>query len=586
MTTIDSSTAAAPGESGVGRLLAVDVDWLTSTDHKKFGRLFMGVGVLGLLAAIVANVLVSIERIQGSTTALDSGAWEQLLSGQRVGLTLGAALPVAAGLCIAVVPLQLGARSLAFPRLAATGMYTWLGGFVLTIISHVNNGGFGGGDSDMVDLFLASVGLMALGFAAVGASLVTSVLTTRAPGMTMRRIPAFAWSAMVFGIALLLVMPVLFGTVIYLFVDHRSGTREAFSGNQGVMTWIGWIVTQPTSFLFAIPALGVFAELLPTTFRKRTPMRGVMFAGLSLVGVAALAGVTQQARFDVPWRGSLLYLGSGDDARTKLNDVLPWAFFHLLPVLGATILFLMLGLLAKPMKNDHGETIKPKIGAGFLFAFFGFAMVMVGMLGAAIEPIVDLGLIGTVFAEASLVYVTYGAVLGVMGGVVHWAPKLWGRSFDLKKAAPLALLGVGGTVLASFPHYIAGFLGQPAGLAYDDGDLQIWNVLVLVGHGLMGLAVVAFAGLLAAAVFGSDEHAVDDPDDGYGIEWATTSPAPAANFVDVPTITSAEPLLDRKTANRDDTSPAAANQDDANQDTANRDTASQDEANQKEGASV
>ncbi|MEP1124158.1 MAG: cbb3-type cytochrome c oxidase subunit I [Ilumatobacter sp.] len=552
MTTIDSAPDAArvaAEPSAGGRFLAAVVDWLTTSDHKKIGRLFIGTGLLGLLATVAVNIFMSVERLDGSGALFDADSFEQLLGSQRVGLIFGTALPLTAGLAIAIVPLQLGARALAFPRLAAAGMYAWLGGFVLSIVALVDNGGFGGGNADMVDLFLAAIGLMALGFSAVGVSLATSVLTTRAPGMTMRRVPFFAFSALVYGIGLVLVMPVLFGAVVYLFVDHRSGAREAFGGNQGIATWAGWVFTQPTSFLFAIPAIGAFADMLPTAFRKRTPMRGVVFAGLALVGVAALAAVTQQLRFDVPWRGSQLYIADGDDFGTKLGDVAPWVFFHLLPVLGAVVVFLVLLLLAKPEKNDDGDTVKPKITPAFLFAFFGFGMVLVGMLGAAIEPIVDLELIDTVFGEASLVYVAYGAVLGVMGGIALWAPKLWGKQLPTAPASLLALGGVGGVVLASFPHYIAGFLGQPAGLEYADGDLQIWNILVLVGHGLFALTVLGFAGLLASTVLGDSDDSIDDPFDGHTIEWATTSPAPAGNFVDVPMITSAEPLLDLKTAN-------------------------------------
>jgi len=546
MTTIESSPAPAAGESAFARLLTAEADWLSSTDHKRIGRLFMGAGLLGLLATVAVNLIIAIERTDGATAAFDSDSWSQLLGSQRVGLVFGAALPIAAGLAIAVVPLQLGARALAFPRLASSGVYLWAGGFILSIISFVNNGGFGGGDSDMVDLFLAALGLMALGFTAVGASLVTSILTTRAPGMSMRRVPPFSWSALVFGIGLVLVMPVLFGVIIYLFVDHRSGLREAFGGNRGITTWAGWIFTQPTTFLFAIPALGVFAELLPTTFRKRLPMRGIVIAGLGLVGVSALAAVTQQFRFDVPWRGSELYLGGEDDVRDKLYDVLPWAFFHLLPILGAGLLFVMMAFLAKPERGDDGELIRPRVTTGFLFAFFGFGMVLVGMFGAALEPIVDLELIDTVFGEAALVYVVYGAVLAMLGGIAHWAPKLWGTSIDLKKSGPLALLGLAGVILAGFPHYIAGFLDQPAGLAYADSDLQIWNILVLVGHALMALTVIAFIALIVQSVSSSDGHTVDDPDGGQTIEWATTSPAPPGNFVDVPMITSSEPVLDMK----------------------------------------
>lgn len=547
MTTIESRPDTAP-DSGIGRLLAADVDWLTSTDHKKVGRMLLGGGLLGLVATVAVNLVIAIERVDGDGATFDAGSWTQLLSAQRVGLVFGVGLPLAAGLALAVTPLQLGARAVAFPRLAASGVYLWLGGLVLSIVAIAGNGGLGGGDERMVDLFLAAHGLMALGFVAVGGSLVTSVLTTRAPGMTMRRVPFFAWSSLVFGIGLLLVMPVFFGAVVYLFVDHRLGTREAFGGNAGITTWAGWMFTQPATFLLAIPAIGVFAETLPVTFAKRTPLRGVVFAGISLVGVGALAGVTQQLAFEVPWRGSQLYIGGGDDIREKLGDVIPWAMFHGLPILGAGVVLLMGLFLAKPEKDEDGTTRKPNITAAFLFAFFGYGMVLVGMHGSALEPIVDLGLAGTVFDEASLVYVAYGTALGILGGIALWAPKLWGRTLELKLVAPLALLGVGGTVLASFPHYIAGFLDQPSGLGYDDGDLAIWNWLVLLGHALMLVTALGFVGLLARAVFASGGHteAGDDPFAGHTIEWATTSPAPAGNFVDVPTIASSEPMLDMR----------------------------------------
>ena len=543
MTTIDSSPEQAAGSSTIERLLAADVDWLTSTDSKKTGRLFIGTGLLGLLATVVINILISVERLDGADVALDADSWVQLFSAQRFGLIFGAALPIGMGLALAAVPLQVGARSIAFPRLAQMGFFMWFGGFVLAYAAIIGNGGFGG-DPDMVDLFLAAHGLMVLGLLAGAASIVTTVLTTRAPGMTMRRVPFFAFSAFIYGIGLLLVLPVLLGSLVYLFVDHRSGSGLLFES--GVSEYAQWAFGQPTSFLYALPIIGLLAELLPVTFAKRTPFRGLVFGGLTLIGVAALAGSTQQTVFEVPWAGSQLYIGDSDDVTTKLGDLVPWALFHILPLLGAAIVLLMTLLMAKPEKGA-----KVNLTGALPFALFGFFMVLVGMAGAALVPIVDLELLGTVFDEAALVYVVYGLVLGAMGGVVYWAPKLWGVELGLKVVTPLALLGLLATIAASFPHYVAGFLGQEAGFAYSDSDMQIWNVIVLVGHALMALTVVAFVGLLTKTVFGRDDESVaDDPFDAHTIEWATTSPAPADNFVDVPMITSAEPLLDAKEANR------------------------------------
>jgi len=203
--------------------------------------------------------------------------------------------------------------------------------------------------------------------------------------------------------------------------------------------------------------------------------------------------------------------------------------------------------LIKPQKG-----IRPNITGALPFALFGVGMIAVGMAGTVIYAIDDLALQGTVFEEAVLIYVVYGAALAIMGGVVWWAPKLWGFAPATAKVVPLALLGVLAIVLAAFPHFIAGFLDQPAGPVYDDDDLAIWNILVLVGHGLMALTLVAFIGLLAGARRNRDrDDAVgDDPWDAQTLEWTTTSPAPGDNFVDVPIVHSAEPLLDLKAANR------------------------------------
>jgi heme/copper-type cytochrome/quinol oxidase subunit 1 len=549
MTTIESSpgaVAASDGDADTTSALGSVASAFTSTDHKVTGRLYLAGGLLGLVATVAINVLIAVERLDGGDVVLDDEVLSQLVDAQYVGLVFATLLPLVMAACVYAVPLQLGARSIAFPRLASSGFWMWFGGLVLTTIALISNGGTLGGDPDAVDLFIAGIGLMAIGITATAGAVATTLLTTRAPGMTMRRIPPFSWSALIFSLGVILVMPVLLGTLAYLFLDHRNA-RTGFGGNEGIFVWVGWIVTQPVTFLFAIPAIGMLAELAPVVFGRRTPVRGVLFGGLALIGMAALAGVTQQNIQNLPWSGSQLNV---DDLETKVRDLVPFLLFNALPVLGMLLVLMVVLQTARP-----GEGTRFKFSPAILFAFFGFSMVLVGMLGNLLHAADDLDLQGTVFEEATLIYVVYGGVLAAMGATIHWAPKLWGATIDAGKVLPLALLGLTGTILAAFPMYIAGFLNQPAGLSYLDDDLVIWNVIALVGHALMAVTVLGFLGLLALSSR-HDDSIGDDPWDAQTLEWATTSPAPRDNFVDVPVVHSAEPLLDLKTAA---TSTAARN---------------------------
>ncbi len=550
MTTIERSPETVEVATGGDRDDAIALEEVagafTSTDHKVTGRLYLAGGLLGLVSTVIVNVLIAVERLDGADTVLDVEVLPQLVDAQLVGLVFATLLPFSMAACVFAVPLQLGARSIAFPRLASTGFWMWFGGLVLITIALIGNGGTLGGDGDAVDLFIAALGLMAVGLTASAGAVATTIFTTRAPGMTMRRIPPFSWSALVFSLGLILVMPVLVGTLAYLFVDHRN-SRTGFGGNEGIFVWAGWVVTQPVTFLFAIPAIGMLAELAPVVFGRRTPVRGALFGGLALIGVAALAGVTQQNIQNLPWAGSDLNV---DDLETKVRDLVPFLLFNALPILGVLLVLAVVLQTARP-----GEGTRFRFAPAILFAFLGFGMILVGMLGNILHAADDLALQGTVFEEATLIYVVYGAALALMGAVLHWAPKLWGPTLDAGKVTPLALLGVTGTILAAFPMYIAGFLDQPGGVSYLDDDLVLWNIIALVGHVLMAFTVLGFVGLLLISRR-SDDSVGDDPWDAQTIEWTTTSPAPRDNFVDVPVVHSAEPLLDIKTAA---TSNAASN---------------------------
>ena len=235
-----------------------------------------------------------------------------------------------------------------------------------------------------------------------------------------------------------------------------------------------------------------------------------------------------------------------------VDDLLPFLIFAGLPVLGLLMVMALGGLTAKSGLANG----RPRVTAAFLFANLGVAMILLGAIANAVQAITNLELVGTVFEEGATLFVVYGAAMAVFGGVLFWAPKLWGRVVPELHSMPLVLLALGGTVLAAGSLIIAGFLDQAGGLPVNDADVaamlsldyvssgELWNWLSLIGHGLMALATLAFVGLMFKVFTGAGETAETNPYGGHTIEWSTTSPAPPDNYEFVPTVASPSPVFD------------------------------------------
>ncbi len=537
MTTIDNrpeavSSALAEAADDAGRAIHGVASWATTADHKRIGRAFMVAALVMGAAALIVGALLGIERLNADDAVLQANSIGQLFSLHRVGMLYLVAMPLLLGLGLAVAPLQIGSRSLSFGRTAALGFWAWLMGSILVIVAFIGNGGPGGGDADMVDLFLMGLALALIGMVAASVSLVTTVLISRAPGMTLGRTPALAWSSLVGGVANILVLPVVIGVLVLLSIDHQYG-RLVFGGNAGILDWMSWAISQPASFIAVVPALGAAADVVITASGRRHPQRGGVLVGVGVFSVAMLGAVTQVTH-DLPWSGSSI----GD----KIKNVLPFALFNLLPILGAVI---VLGMVALALKGG-----KPRLSAGFVFSLTGLIVIVGGVVAHALAPIVDLQLAGTTYDEGVFTAVTSGGLLVGLGAIAHWGPKLWGRKIGDKQLLPLALLGFVGADLGALALAVAGFQGQPAmtagGFDYKFSP-QLLNGIAMAGSALVALVVVLF-GLLALKSFTSGEAAGDDPWDGQTLEWATSSPPPANNFSDLHTVSSAEPLLDLKPA--------------------------------------
>jgi len=547
MSTIETHASSAPASSGA---LACVAEWVGTTDHKRLGRLYLGAAGLSLLVVGVIAALLGLERVSPTREMLEVGSLTQLFAIERFGLTYLVLLPALVGLAVGVVPLQVGARSLALPRLATAGFWTWLVGSVLAVWALVNNGGPGGGNPRFVDMFQLALVPVVGGLLATVVSVFTSILTTRAPGMNMRRLPYFTWSVLVSSLALVIALPIFLGNVLILFVAHRYPSTSVFAGNRAISDWAGFGFTQPTTVLMALPVLGLLADAAATASGRRLRPRGVLFTGIGLAGLGVLSAALQQ---NPPVLGEQVLRG---DLASFVEQAVPFALVHGLPLLGVLV---AVGLTAKHL------AARPKVQAPVVFALLAGLLLLLGTAGNLVNHVVDLDLIGSTFEEGTWLAVVLAGVLAAMGGVTYWGPKWWGRRLPMLPSLGLALVTFGGAALASLPLMVAGFADQPGAVFpyiepgtqvspvnFDySGPLELWNVLSTVGLVLVVVATLAFVAL-ALKSFTSGESAGDDPWDGQTLEWATTSPAPADNFAAVHVVSSAEPLLDLKPSTRSD----------------------------------
>ena len=466
--------AAVPASSG---FLSAVAAWLTTTDHRRIGRLFMGFSVLWVLSIVVVNAILGFERIDSASIAIDEGALPQLFAASRTLASFGVLIPLTLGLAIAVVPTQVGARSIMFARNATFGFFLWLFGTSVVVGSLIANGGPGGGSATMVDLYLLGLATAMLGLIAASISVIATVITARTAGTDLADVPVFSWAALVGAVSTVMTLPVALGTLIYLAVDHHY-VKAAFGGNTEISTWLGWAMTQPQTFLYVIPVVGVLAELAPAVARKTQPLRGGVFVGIGLMSVALFGSVTQNIH-GFNWSGTV---------SDKVQSFVPYAMFNLLPLLGMVI---VLGLALLALRSDS-----LKITPAFIPVFLGGGMILTALLGNAVQLLSSAQLAGTVFEEGVLHYTTYGAVLVVWGAVAHWSTQLWGRELPAKAVIGLGVIGFLGTVLAALPMYIAGFADQQSEVVADftySGPAGLWNSVSTVGHVLMVLCVLAGA---------------------------------------------------------------------------------------------
>lgn len=487
--------------------------WLTTSDHKRVGRLWIAASLLFLLGGGVLGSLLGIERSQNGLNVLGRSGFGQVYTLHGEIAVLLFLVPLVIGIATVVVPLQVGAPEIAFPRGAATAFWLYLVSGGVLVAAYLDNGGpQGGTNREAIDLWLLAMLGILLATVVALVSILTTILVMRAGGMTLLRAPAFAWSVLVGGSLTLLTVPVLGARLAEMYVSHH------FGGDLGsYRSEIGWFWSLPQVYVLAVPAAGVALEVVPVLARSRVRLHA---AGLVVIGVLGVAGV-----------------GAWAQVPRTFNQVL-YIAIALLAVLPALAL---LGLL-----GDTARGGRPQLKAAFALAMGAVLLLLAGAVSGALLSIDPLKLHGTVWEAAQVHLVLMGgAALGGFAALWWWAPKLWGTRLSEGAGFLVFLTTFGGTLLLAVPDLVNGLANdtklRTTG-GFSSGERAL-NAVSAAGGIVVSLgAVIVVVALLAAA---RRRRSVDaNPWGGYTLEWSTASPPPRQNFAGpLPTVTSATPLL-------------------------------------------
>ena len=493
--------------------------WLSTSDHKRLGRLWLATSLLFLLAGGVLGGLLGAERLDTGIDLLEDGSFAQLYTLHGETGVLLFLVPFFVGLATYLVPLQVGSPEIAFPRGSATAYWGYLVSGLLLCASYVADGGLTGDEASAVDLYLLSLGLLTASLALGILSAVTTVLTMRAPGMTLLRTPALSWSVLVGGGITLLTSPILVARLTALFIDHH------FAGTVGDHGDISWFWGLPSVYLLVVMAAGVLFEVVPVLTAR--PLRFHVAAPviLGLYGILGIGGWL----LDPEATDDLLYVGMG------LAAVLPP--LALLGVLG-----------------DTARAGEPTVRAPLVLSLASGLLLLAGAAAGAIQVIEPLDLAGTTWQAGQVHLVLWGGGgLAAFAARWFWAPKLWGAHLSEKAGYLVALLVLGGAVLLAAPDLVAGAAeDQPlAATEWTADSVDAMNGLSKVGGVLSALAVLVALGAVVTAARQrrtAAAPAVDDPWNAFTLEWATSSPPPYHNFAEVPVVSSPTPLLATETS--------------------------------------
>ncbi|HEX6784676.1 MAG TPA: cytochrome c oxidase subunit I [Sphingomicrobium sp.] len=517
------------------------VGWLATVDHKEIGRRYIVTALIFLALGGVLALLMRLQLAKPDNTMIGAERYDQLFSMHGSTMMFLFAVPVMEGIGVYIIPLMIGARSTAFPRLNAFSYFMYLFGGLMLWIAFVLNmapdvGWFEytplsgpqyspGKHTDIWAQMVTYTEVAALSAAVV---LVCTILKARAPGMTLARMPLFAWAMLVQGVMIIFAMPaVALVTTVLLIPDRLVGTQFFNAGEGGdalLFQHMFWFFGHPEVYIIFLPATG-FVSVIVETFCRR-PVFAHSIVVLALVSTGILAfGLWVHHMF-----------------ATGLPRV-GYSFFTSASMSVAIPTGLQIFCWLATMWDGRPRFAVPMLYViGFIFTF-----VIGGLTGVILAAVpIDLQLHDTYFVVAHFHYVLIGgAVFPLLGIFTYWYPKITGRMMHESLGKLSFWMLFLGFQLAFFPMHFSGMLGMPRRVyTYPAGlGLELPNLLSTIGAFVVALAVGLFV-INALVSLRRGSVAGPNPWDAPSLEWAVSSPPPVYNFAHVPAVESVTPLWD------------------------------------------